>query len=99
MVRWLLTLALAALSCSSLRADDLTVLTPENAGGPPRQMLNRYLRKQASDALERRRAAYEELKTPEQVAAYQERLRKEFVAHLGGFPERTPLNARVVGNL
>ena len=38
-------------------------------------------------------------KTVEQIAAYQERLRQSFIENLGGFPERTPLNARVVDEL
>src|SRR5439155_11610328 len=80
-------------------ADELTVLTPESADGAPQQMLTRYLRKLASEALERRRAAYEQLKTSEDLTAWQQRLRREFVEHLGGFPERTPLNDRVVGML
>jgi dienelactone hydrolase len=99
MSRWLLPLGLLSLLTPRLLADDMTVLTRETAGGPPRQMLSRYLKRQAFEALERRRAAYEALKTPEQLAAYQERLRKTFIEHLGGFPERTPLNARVVGTL
>jgi cephalosporin-C deacetylase-like acetyl esterase len=81
----------------SLPADELTVLTPESAGGPPNQMLARYLKQQVQDALQRRQAAYEAVKTPAEAASYQERLRKAFLEHLGGFPERTPLNARVVG--
>jgi dienelactone hydrolase len=99
MRRVLVTLGILALSASHLRADDLTVLTAETAGGPPRAMLSRYLKQHAFDALERRRQAFEALKTPEQFTAYQERLRKAFIEHLGGFPERTPLNARVVGAL
>src|SRR5687767_14948264 len=97
----MLSLSLAALAAPpAARADDdLTVLTADNAGGPPRQMLHRYLKAQVDEALERRRAAYEALKTPKQLAAHQERLRKEFVERLGGFPERTPLNARVVAAL
>src|SRR5262249_59732046 len=68
-------------------------------GGPPRKLLPRLLKQQAFEALDRRQTAYEALKTPEQVAAYQDRLRKEFLEHLGAFPERTPLNAQVVGTV
>jgi dienelactone hydrolase len=99
MTRPLAVGAAVLLLAASARADDLTVLTPESAGGPPRQMLARYLKERAHEALDRRRAAYEALKTPEQLTAYQDRLRREFVEHLGGFPERTPLNARVVATL
>lgn len=99
MARSILTLGLVALLTSGLFADDLTVLTPELAGGPPRQMLTRHLKRLAVEALERRKTAYEQLKTVEESVAWQQRLRKEFVEHLGGFPERTPLNSRVVGML
>jgi dienelactone hydrolase len=84
---------------SRLEADELTVLTPESAGGPPTQMLARYLKQQVHAALEQRRNAFEALKTPEQQTAYQARLRQAFREHLGEFPERTPLEARVVGAL
>jgi dienelactone hydrolase len=97
MTRWLPPCVALLLLSVPLRADELTVLTPESAGGPPRLMLNRYLKRQAADALERRRVAFEELKTPDQVRAHQEKLRQAFLEHLGGFPERTPLNPRVVG--
>ena len=60
-------------------------------------MVHRYLLDLSDKALDRRAAEYEKLKTPEDVARYQQRLREFFVAKLGGFPERTPLNARVVG--
>ena len=35
--------------------------------------------------------------TPEQIVAYQQRMRQSFLEQIGGLPERTPLNARVVG--
>jgi cephalosporin-C deacetylase-like acetyl esterase len=35
--------------------------------------------------------------TPEQIVAYQKRIRAFFLEQLGGFPERTPLNPQVVG--
>lgn len=97
MSRWVLTFVGVFVLTPYLLAEDLTILTPETAGGPPRQMVSRYLKQLAYEALERRRLAYEGLKTPEQWTAYQEGLRKAFLEHLGGFPERTPLNARVVG--
>jgi len=55
-----------------------------------------HMQQQAYAALDRRQQAYEQLGTPEQIRVYQERLREFFVKQLGGFPERTPLNARTV---
>jgi dienelactone hydrolase len=94
--RCVLPLLLACVFATNVRAEDLAVLTAETAGGPPRQMVHRHLKTQVDAALERRSVAYEALKTPKQLSEYQERMRKAFVEHLGGFPQRTPLNARVV---
>ena len=55
-----------------------------------------HLQQQAYTALDRRAATYDELKTPEQIRAYQRKLRDFFTRQLGGFPQRTPLNAKTV---
>ena len=39
------------------------------------------------------------MKTLDDLSAYQARTRSAFLAELGGFPDRTPLRARVVGTL
>lgn len=98
MSRCLLIFSLLVACAPRLAAQD-TILTAELAGGPPKQMLSRFLKQAAYEAIEKRRLAFEALKTPEQMAAYQQTLRKQFLEHLGGFPEKTPLNAKVVGVL
>jgi cephalosporin-C deacetylase-like acetyl esterase len=75
-------------------AADLDLMARE-----PGEQLYEYLKRLAEVAFARRQAAYEALQTTEQIAAYQERLRQSFIESLGGFPERTPLNARAVGEL
>ncbi|MBC8355906.1 MAG: acetylxylan esterase [Planctomycetes bacterium] len=55
-----------------------------------------HLQQEAYAALDRRRETYEQLKTPEQIHAYQKRLGEFFTLQLGGFPARTPLNAVTV---
>ncbi len=65
----------------------------------PEKMIDSYLKKIAYAAIERRLAEYEKLQTIEQIAAYQQRMREFFIHKLGGFPERTPLNARIVGEI
>ena len=60
-------------------------------------MLHEYLMAKVRQAAERRDAEYEMIKTPTEIMAYQQRLRQFFLEQLGGLPERTPLNARVVG--
>lgn len=87
------------LSClaSSVRADeDLNVLTAAN-GAAPERMMDGYLKQLAFAALDRRDAEYEKLKTPERLAAWQQERRQFFLEQLGGFPESTPLRARVTG--
>ncbi len=98
MKRFLIALLFTLSVAFCVHADDLTVMR-DIGGRPPKQMMSRYLKSLAYEAFQQRREAYEALKTPEQVAVYQERMRNAFVEHLGGFPERTPLNARVVGTL
>jgi len=66
-------------------------------GAPPSEMMKQYLTDQALTALGARKERYESLKTPESVQAYQDDLRAFFLQQLGGFPDRTPLNARSVG--
>lgn len=80
-------------------AEDWAVFTPQYRDGRPREMLSRYLKREAYAALERRMAAYEQVKTSEDASAYGARLRKSFLEHLGPLPERTPLNAKVTGQI
>ncbi|MBI2480283.1 MAG: acetylxylan esterase [Planctomycetia bacterium] len=74
-------------------ADDLDCL-PESERASA--SLYAHLQQEAYAALDRRGDAYEQLKTPEQIQEYQQRLRDFFIQQLGGLPERTPLNARTV---
>ena len=60
------------------------------------KMVRRYLLDQAEKAFLRREAAFEELKTVEQMREHQHRMREFLRAQLGDFPERTPLQARIV---
>lgn len=80
-------------------ADALSVLPPQTDGVAPRDMMTRYLLGQVDNAQRRWAEAYQQRKTPEQIAEYQKQLKERFVEALGGFPERTPLNPRVVGKL
>ena len=63
----------------------------------PRTMLYRALEHQAHELLEARRKTVAALKTPEAVRQRQTEIRAKFLEALGDFPEKTPLNARVVG--
>ncbi len=79
--------------------EDLQCLKPGPGEASAASLFYSQLQRQAYQALDRRQAAYEELKTPEQVAEYQKRMRGLFDNQLGGFPQRTALNAQVVGKI
>ena len=68
-------------------------------GGPPREMVRRYLLRQVDEAWERWQADYETRTAPEAIATYQEQLRGQVLERLGGFPVRTPLNPQVTGTI
>src|ERR1041385_995003 len=93
------TLFLLLVLLSAEAAEDLQCLKPGPGEPAASSLFYSHLQRQAYQALDRRQAAYEELKTPEQVAAYQQRMRALFIEQLGGFPPRTPLNAQVVGKI
>ncbi len=80
----------------ALQSQDLTVFKPEEQ---PRKMLSTYLQAECLKHFDARRKAVAALKTPEDVKKRQEELRAKFVEALGGFPEKTPLNPRVVGTV
>ncbi len=65
----------------------------------PGNMMSRYLLDQSDAAWQQWQLNFEDVKTPEEIQAYQERMRPLFLKSLGDFPERTPLNAQVVGTL
>jgi hypothetical protein len=64
-----------------------------------RSMLREYLNKEAIARLEERRQLIARLSTPEEVLKRRAYVREQMIRDLGGFPARTPLNARVVGAL
>jgi len=85
-------LALSYLAASASAAE-WDVLPAELSDGPKNQMLHRYLLKQVDAACDRRTIAYEKIKTEADALAYQKKMRAFFLERLGGFPDRTPLDA------
>ncbi|MDF1756572.1 MAG: acetylxylan esterase [Verrucomicrobiales bacterium] len=76
------------------------VLPAEISPGVPKtEMMAEWLKQQAMVALDRREAAFENLKIDEDLKQWQDERRAFFVRQLGGFPERTPLNPKVTGKL
>ena len=56
-----------------------------------------YLRSLAAERLAERKRAVLAMRTPQDVATRKAYIRKTIEASVGGFPERTPLNPKVVG--
>ena len=98
-MRRLALLAAVFLSGTVLAADDLTVLKPGTGETPPRKLLHAALLAECDMHFAARKAEVEKLKTPADVTARQTALRAKFIDALGGFPEKTPLNAKTVGTL
>lgn len=77
----------------SLSAQDKT------APDDPRKMLHRYLLKEAQKHFDARREAIAQLQSPQDIKKRQGILKERFLEALGGFPEKTPLNAKVIRTL
>jgi dienelactone hydrolase len=92
-------LAAVLLGGTVVAADDLTVLKPSKGETPPKKLLHAHQLAECDKHFALRKAEIEKLKTPADVAARQKALHARFVDSLGGFPEKTPLNAKTVGTL
>jgi cephalosporin-C deacetylase-like acetyl esterase len=95
-MRSVAVLVLLSFGSTALAQENLQVL---DAGPQPRKMLYRYLLAQCKKHFDARRQAVAAVKTPADLARRQQELKARFVEALGGFPEKTPLNAKVVGRL
>jgi len=85
---------------TSLRDEDLRILQGTPLEKDFDDMLFHYLVRQAEEAAEKRRARLEAVKSEADFRNWQEANRRKFLELIGGLPaERTPLNARVVGEL
>ncbi|MCE9607302.1 MAG: acetylxylan esterase [Planctomycetia bacterium] len=82
--------------CLASAAEDLNCLSDSERTA---SKLYARLQSQALTMLDGRTAVFEGLKSPENIREYQAKLRTFFTKQLGGFPERTPLNARTVRTL
>jgi dienelactone hydrolase len=80
-------------------ADERLSVLPPATESTSQTTLRTALQQACDSALADRREAYEQVKTPEEVREWQQARREFFLEQLGGFPERTPLNPRVVGRL
>ena len=81
-------------------ADENLKVLPEIVNGVKSvDMMKHYLLSQAQKEFDRWKADYEQRKTPEQITEYQKRLRSKFLEAIGPLPRRTPLKARITGEI
>ena len=74
--------------------EELSVLTDS-----PGKQLEWLLKRQCDQLLDKRLEAFEALNSRAGCREWQRERREFFVKQIGGYPERTPLNARIVGTL
>src|SRR6478672_7004568 len=90
-----LILVLLFFASPCLAQENLQVLDE----GEARKVVYDHLLAQARKHFDSRRQEVAQLKTADDIRKRQAILRAKFLAALGGFPEKTPLNPQVVGTL
>jgi cephalosporin-C deacetylase-like acetyl esterase len=75
------------------------LLAAITAAGDLSGMVDAYLSRIAEGHWKARKAEIAALKTPGQIRARQQRVRETMLRSLGGWPEKTPLNAHITGTL
>jgi cephalosporin-C deacetylase-like acetyl esterase len=90
---------IGCLQDSMAQTEDLSVLSLWVEWSDAANMLQHHLNSQAFDLLERRLGSIRALKTAESWKARQAAVRATLDRVVGPFPERTPLNARILGTI
>ncbi len=86
------------LCVTGFAAEDLTVLKPFADGVAPGKQFELWLKNEFYRQVDQRSAAFEKMiKSEAACRAWQVERREFFLRQIGGLPERTPLNARIVG--
>lgn len=91
---------LAALPAALHGGEDLAVLAPAADGTAPAKQFELWLKSEFYRQVDRRSEAFEKMiKSAAACRAWQTERREFFLRQIGGLPERTPLNAQIVGEL
>lgn len=99
-MRLLVCLLLATIAAFAQVQNDLDFLTNHVDGREIRQLLPRYLKAKAFAQLDERERTVAQIRTPADLAQRRAYIRTKLTAALGGgWPEKTPLNARTVATL
>src|ERR1051326_4808144 len=81
------------------RADNLDFLSDASVFRDIHGMLPAFLRERAFTLLDERQQKIARISTAADLKARQQYVRERIWSYLGGHPDRTPLNARIVGTL
>ncbi len=90
---------IAALPATAQEKAELDFLGAIGEFHEVRKMLPAYLMRQADECLRQRAEAVAGMTTPDAMARRRALVRETIVKSVGGFPARTPLNARITGTL
>ena len=93
-MRSVLVMLMVAGTAELATADDWRVLNENDV--PELGILRSWLREQTHAALDLRQQRVDQLNTRKDIVQYRSNLQQQFIESLGEFPERTPLNARIV---
>src|SRR6185503_14407493 len=99
MLRFAAAALLMVTPLAAQKTDDLNFLSSLGEFDHLREMLPSYLKRHALEFLDRREQQFGRLSTLEDLARRKAYVRDVMLRDLGGLPERTPLNARVTGEL
>jgi dienelactone hydrolase len=94
----LYVLIVLAFTTLSLAKSNFQVLTSIN-GIAPNDMVKVYLLQQVKERYAEWEKDYEKLIVSGDIPEYQFQMRNNFIDAIGGFPQRTPLNAKVTGTI
>ncbi len=78
-------------------AEDKASVDPANGERPLSVMMGDWLMGRVDEAIKNSNDQFEKLTSNELISSHQQALRKRFIESIGGFPERTPLNAVTTG--
>ncbi|MDX2032189.1 MAG: acetylxylan esterase [Blastocatellia bacterium] len=84
---------------SAQRAGELNFISELVDYRTIRDMLPAHLRRLVAERLAERKRTIARIASPEDVARRRSEVRAKILASIGGLPEKTPLNARVVGTI
>jgi cephalosporin-C deacetylase-like acetyl esterase len=94
-----LTACLLIVGASAQKNNGLNFISELEDYRTIRDALPSYLNRLVAAKLEDRKRTIDRLKSPDDVARRREKVRARILESIGGLPERTPLNARVVGTI